>query len=707
MADESNILRDLGGAANFFGREIKGAASAGVAMAGELLNANQSLSAYTNSLATNTKILGSFGKVINGLTKFAEESLTEYQTLTGIGATFGKEMSNIKIAAAEMGMSVKDMTDLLTRNSDTLRSFGGTTDLAISRFNRFSKAMLDSPAGTELRRLGFTASDINETLMVYNELAQQDGLNQRRSTQEQVASARQFAEELDGLAKLTGKQRKELADEMKARRREGDVQAFLMGQSAETQEAFMMATQKIKDTMGPQFEALFQDLMIRGAPITEETRNAFIALGGSADEFEATVASFKSGMQTGEFDNFNSTLTNAQGAFLDNLKTDEARTMAMQSGLSGVADAMAAAYESSYNFANAVDASAEEGATSAATINKLQEQIQAEQLRQTQATGGLIDKTVQMQEALREFTIAATTEVLPRLEAMAVKGIDMFLDRLPPASEIAAQLASGVNTLFDEISGDKGIMNLSGEIQNSADSQVNAIEEGFEALGGEVSEASVKADENAIITQQQLQTAQDANEEAQQQNLEKIVELKEANNRIAELTSQGFSEMEPPMQEAIEKAAAAEAAAKVAAERAEATQRVAESMSHMRRTGSIRGFAEGGRIGAGELGMVGEAGAEFIAGPAQVMSARTSMGVMDNLMKSIKALDTNVQTQNEQAQNGISNSNNYTNLEPKFDAMIGLLSQLVSVEVGAERTAQRTFKATRGLQGNMLRGIGA
>ena len=76
-------------------------------------------------------------------------------------------------------------------------------------------------------------------------------------------------------------------------------------------------------------------------------------------------------------------------------------------------------------------------------------------------------------------------------------------------------------------------------------------------------------------------------------------------------------------------------------------------------------------------------------------------------MKSIRALDTNVQTQNEQAQNSISNSTSYTNLEPKFDAMIGLLSQLVNVEVGSSRTAQRTFKATRGLQGNMLRGIGA
>ena len=703
---EDDQLRNLRGSFNLLGSEMKAAGKAGLAMAGELLNSNQQLSAYTSALEGNSMILGKFGKVINGLTKFAEESLSEYQTLTGIGATFGKEMSNIKIAAAEMGMSVKDMTDLIMNNSDSLRTFGGTTDLAISRFNRFSKNVLDGEFGTQLRRLGFTASDINETLITYNELAMQDGNMQRMSMQEQTQRARDFAVELDGLAKLTGKQRKELADDMKARRREGDVQAFLMGQSAETQEAFMMATQKIKDTMGPQFEALFQDLMIRGAPITEETRNAFIALGGSADEFEATVASFKSGMQTGEFDNFNSTLTDAQGAFLDNLKTDEARTMAMQSGLSGVADAMANAYQSSYDFANAVDASAEGTASSTATIQKLQEQITAEQARQTAATGGLIDKTVQMQEALREFTVAATTEVLPKLESMAIKGIDMFLDRMPPASEIAKQLTAGVNQLFGDGPGSNSLFNLSpGEISTLGDQQIaDAAAAGFESQGGHISEEHDQTRTEILTMQEQAKQAQEtlmnANAELKSQQAE-LASLTEQQShaiqngqfeRAAELQTK-MTEVEASIQQSVQASAQAFTEA-----------RVAEYKLGGR---PIRGFAEGGNIRAGEVGMVGEAGAEFIAGPANVMSARTSMGVMDNLMKTIKALDTNVQTQNEQAQNSISNSTSYTNLEPKFDAMIGLLSQLVNVEVGAERTAQRTFKATRGLQGNMLRGIGA
>ena len=704
---DPNILSDTTGALSLFGRELRGAANAGVAMAGELLNANQSLSAYTSALEGNSAILGNFGKVINGLTKFAEESLAEYQTLSGIGASFGKEMSNIKISAAELGLSVKDMTDLFMQNSDALRTFGGTTDTAIQNFTRISRSLLDSNAGTELRRLGFTAADINENLMVYNELAQQDGLNRTRSTQQQIEGARNFAVELDGLAKLTGKQRKELADEMKSRRREGDVQAFLMGQSAEAQEAFMMATQKIKDTMGPQFEALFQDLMIRGAPITEETRNAFIALGGSADEFEASVAAFKGGMQTGNFDNFNESLTGAQGAFLDYLKTDEARTIAMQSGLSGVADAMGAAYDSSYNFANAVDASADGARNSAAAIETLQQQISEEQLKQMETTGGLLDKTIQMQEALREFTIAATTEVLPRLEKAAVQGIDMFLERMPSADQLAAQLAGGVSSLFDRLdertSGDPFITALPAAMEGVTTAGESAIREAVIANGGEAATAA----EEAQTRDTELANATQA--------------LSDAQANLEDLTAQGFTDMEPPIRAARERVEQAEAALQdvINAGNAQVMQAVQASADAFTRSQVasfqsaqasgrrfLGGFAEGGSIGPSGFGIVGEAGPEFVNGPANVTSARESMSVMQNLLKGIKALDTNVQTQAQNTATAISNTRDSGNVEKKYDTMISLLSQLVNVELGASNTAQRTYRATKGLQGNMIRGLG-
>lgn len=722
---DTNALSNAGGALDIFTREVRGAANAGVAMAGELLNANQSLSAYTSALSANSGILGNFGKVINGLTKFAEESLAEYQTLSGIGATFGKEMSNIKISAAQLGLSVKDMTDLFMRNSDALRTFGGTTDVAISSFTRLSKSFLDSNFGTELRRMGYTAADINETLLVYNELAQQDGLNRTRSTQAQTQSARDFAVELDGLAKLTGKQRKELADEMKARRREGDVQAFLMGQSAEAQEAFMTATQKIKETMGPQFEALFQDLMIRGAPITEDTRNAFIALGGSADEFEASVSAFRQGMQTNNFDAFNDSLTGAQGAFLDNLKTDEARTMAMQSGLSGVADAMAQAYESSYNFANAVDASAEGQESAQETIQKLQQQISEEQLTQMQTTGGLLDKTIQMQEALREFTIAATTEVLPRLEAMAVRGIDMFLERLPSAEQLAQQLSSGVNQLFTNLDERlSGPYNGSVDLRTTPTAGDNQITESVREMGGDVDAAIA---ENAAA-------AEERDRELAQSVVDAETNLREAQDEFAAARAEAEAELQRAQADLLR--ADSENAAEVGARVTEAqtaldsvvqqgNERILSAMNSLNRAAAMMRSpalpttvtgatdwryaprrAKGGKIDTDEVALVGESGAEFVAGPAEVMGARESMNVMQNLFKGIKALDQSVQTQAQSTANTVSNSNNNKSMEAKYDTMIGLLSELLNVEVSASTTAQRTYRATKGLQGNMIRGLG-
>ena len=41
----------------------------------------------------------------------------------------------------------------------------------------------------------------------------------------------------------------------------------------------------------------------------------------------------------------------------------------------------------------------------------------------------------------------------------------------------------------------------------------------------------------------------------------------------------------------------------------------------------------------------------------------------------------------------------------KFDQMIAQLQQLVSIETSSVATQQRSLRATKGLQGNMLKGV--
>ena len=809
------------GALGFFTSTLKDATKASVAIGGELLSGTQKLGAYSAALTGNSNMFTkAIGTVVDGLIKFSESSLEEYQTLTAIGATFGKELSQVKIAAAELGVSVADMTKIIQQNSSALRTFGGTTDQAINRFRAFSKNVLDSELGTELRRLGYTAADINETLLVYQELALQDGNMQRMSAKQQAESARNFAVELDGLAKLTGIQREELANEMKERRRQGDVQAFLMGQSAEVQENFMLATQKISSTMGPQFSKLFQDLLIRGAPITEETRNAFIALGGSADEFEATVANFRQGMNTQNFDQFNQSLIESQGAFADNLKTQEARDIAMLGGLSPISEAMGQAYQSSYDFANSLDAAREGNESAAATLQRLQTQITEEQAVQMANTNNLLDKTIQLQETLRDFTIAATTEVLPRLETMAVQGIDMFIDKLPTSDQIAQQLGGAVENLFSvanamepyreqanaaaiaisdtlinsDLHTNDTAANVAGDLGARVDGVAPPIVEALTANA-----VAAQAEAEAVAARQETAQAalDDANArlvEAEAQRAEAVAASEVAAARLADLTTQGFDNQDPMIRQAQDEATRAASEAERAASIAEATQRVVSSLQGMAAGRPFRGFADGGDILPGEVGMVGEEGVEFITGPANITSAKESSKILGSLTDSIFRLSSNItnikdnenqnslildsisrlssditnikdnENQNSLILDSISrlstsselvNNNNqlaeikssnadlvssfmktaidqitetqtgnqeqitemtsqlttnndrefFTTLNKNVEKMVGLLNILVNVESNAVDIAGRTFRATRSLNGNMLKGV--
>ena len=688
-------LDDLGltgDALKLFGNAASDATKASVGLAGNLLSGSQKISDYSSAITSNTKLLGKFDKVVSGLVQFAENSLSEYQALSGIGASFGKEMSQIKIAAAELGISVEQMTGLFKKNTSALKSFGGTTDQAINRFRSFSASVLDSDLGTQLRRLGYTAEDINGTLLTYNEIAEQDGNMGRRTEAQRAASAKEFAVQMDGLAKMTGKQRQQIEDEMKATRRRGDVQAFLMDKNADEQAAFTLQYQKLADTMGKDAADAFADLAIRGAPTTEATRNAIVAMGPAADQLANAASEFNSGNIAG----FNNAITKAQGATLDYLKTDEARQAAMLGGMSNISSAFGNLYEGTYDLGNAVEGAAGANEDSASVIQDMQTQITQEQARQMEQTGGLLDKTIQVQEAIRDMTVMATTEALPRLEEMAMAGIDKFLAVLPSSQELAKEIGGAVGNLF-----------------NTAEASLYGpeIANAFGSFFPDDPASDTSASENAKFLGAKIDGDTEATLESDQQTRNAVVAAQE---KVAELTDKKTDMLATGLQEAdgaIQGVSKQLAAAKAELLQAQANSYSASQVAQFKKGGNFAGgFANGGRIGANEIGIAGEAGAEFIAGPAQVMSAKTSMGVMQTLVKGVGKLESRVQESSTNSQNQVSSNvvkEMSSNMDSKFDSMIRLLSQLVSVEAGAASTAQRSLRATKGLQGNMLKGIGA
>ena len=717
----NTLLGTLGTASGAAGKALSGTAKAAVGLGGALLTGQQQLSAYSGAIAANTGLFGNtVGKLVDGLSQFAEASLAEYQQLTNVGATFGKEIKDVKVSAAELGLSVEEMTGFLKKNSESLRAFGGTTDLAMARFKAVSTTILDSAElGTKLRQLGFTTADINENLALYGELSDANSRTDRASVEQQAAAAKNLMVELDGLSKLTGKQRDVLADEMKERRRQGDINAFLSGKTAEEQTAFTDKLVELQNTLGKDAADAFVDIALRGAPTTEATRGAMLAMGQGADDLYAAAQQFNAG----DISSFQSSLEAATGAAIDYQNTEQFRQTAMLGGMSNISGAFADASNASYDYKNAVDSVRDGTMTSEEAREQLDEQIRQEQARQMEQTTGIFDKTIGIQEDLRKLTTTVMETTIPHIENVAVAALDKISEVMPNAATIASELAGGINNLFNAAefmdtntevirSGHRNILGQLVQNGQSATSDAEALGATTTATG-EATDATIQG--TATTTQNDVEAARAEVAEANAALDTSVAEL-------ATLTQQGLNALDPPVRAAREAAEAARARIAeaetnlsetivnsidgLAAIQSETMSKVARFQSNPSRyTG---GFAEGGRIGANEYGMVGEAGPEFISGPATVMSANTSMGVMKNLMKGIKSLDNSVQNNGVNGQNTISNNNvaeQMSNLmASKFDTMIQQLQTLVTIESSSVSAQQKTFRATKSLQGNMLKG---
>lgn len=703
MAEEAvggSAISKLLGTLNNTTGGLTGVTKAAVGLGGALLTGQQQLSAYSGAISANTGLFGkSVGKLVDGLSQFAEASLAEYQQLTNVGATFGKEIKDVKVSAAELGLSVEEMTGFLKKNSESLRAFGGTTDLAMARFKAVSSTILDSAElGTKLRQLGFTTADINENLALYGELSDANSRTDRQSVEAQAVAAKNLMVELDGLSKLTGKQRDQLADEMKERRRQGDVNAFLTGKTAEEQTAFTNKLVELQNTLGKDAADAFVDIALRGAPTTEATRGAVLAMGQGADDLYAAAQQFNAG----DIRSFQDSLQAATGAAIDYQNTEQFRQTAMLGGMSNISGAFADASAAGYDYKNAVDSVRDGTMTSEEAREQLDEQIRQEQARQTEQVTGIFDETIKIQENLRTLTTSVMETTIPHIENVAVAALQKITEVMPSADQIAQELSGGINNLFNAAE----FLDTSSEVmrQGHGDILGQLVQNGqsatadAEALGSTVDTNAETTDavvnDTATTTQDDIASARQALEAAQAELMSEIPE-------IAAAAVDRVAAAEDHLSEVIINSVDG-----LAAVQAETMSKIARFQSNPSRyTG---GFAEGGRIGANEYGMVGEAGPEFISGPATVMSANTSMGVMQNLMKGIKSLDSSVQNNGINGQNTISNNNvaeQMSNLmSSKFDTMIQQLQALVTIESSSASAQQKTFRATKSLQGNMLKG---
>ena len=274
----------LGGAFNLLTSAIGATIGSVVGMGKELLAGGNQLTDFAQYLP------------IPGLTALSgllDNQVNLFRELSSTGAAFGNNMFEITRIAGNAAIPQRDFAELLSTQADSLRLFGASVQSGARSFAGMSKEMRQGGIGPQLMAMGFSTQELNENLISYNEMMQVSGRRRYMSDQDLVQGAQAYSRELDKIAKLTGKSREQLAEEMKQKNLDIRRQMAI----AKYGEEFGLRLQQAA-AVSPQFEAALLDMSdgIANDPLTRQ-------LMAQSDTFRQQATNIQN-MTAEEFNNF-------------------------------------------------------------------------------------------------------------------------------------------------------------------------------------------------------------------------------------------------------------------------------------------------------------------------------------------------------------------------------------------------------------------
>ena len=438
--ETSSFLSNIGDAGKTL---LKG----GVDFTGSLATGTAKLSQITDTAAKAMGDLwgplGAISAVGSDMLKFAEGSVDTLEGLSSSGASFNNSILQMNYAASQSRLTLDEFAGLVSKNSEQLVALGGSVTQGAKTFSNMSKAFFDDGLGDDLINMGFTFEEVNESLMNYAETNRRS-LASGAITQEQArSSAASMAKEMDLIAKLTGKNRKEMEAEIQDRMRKGQVQAKLrlleMSGNTKAAENFRLALAEAQKA-GPDAVAALEETFTKGTVVSEAGRRGLVALGDAGNELTNVVNQINAGgAGVGPaLDSFNA-------AVVERVNSVDFLNMASLGGLGGVADAAATVLENAGPYADAVRTSTQGAVDENASRQQILDAVQDMELAalaEQDARDG-ITHTLQMADARMKDTYAAIGQ-----EMYGPNGIATQISNSPMMQDVAKGLE---NTTREEI----------------------------------------------------------------------------------------------------------------------------------------------------------------------------------------------------------------------------------------------------------------
>ena len=199
------------------------------------------------------------GSSISILTGYLDDNIDTWRELSSVGASFNNSIFDMIGSAANSGMELDDFSKMVIKNSEQMAKFGGTVTNGAKFVGDFSKTFRRD-LGSRFFEMGFTIGDINESLIDFMSLESRRSANGLRNDKKTQESAANYTLQLDKLAKLTGIERKQLADRIAQQQTDAGLAARINSLQG-TQRSNLESVIALFDEQLPAFSDGFKDLM--------------------------------------------------------------------------------------------------------------------------------------------------------------------------------------------------------------------------------------------------------------------------------------------------------------------------------------------------------------------------------------------------------------------------------------------------------------
>jgi hypothetical protein len=227
--------------------------------------------------------LGLIAQGFSFLLKILEKAVVEFQAMANAGATFSGGMTELRIKAASVNMTLQEFSKMVQSNSDLFANFGGTVQSGV---NKFTSAMAPfRPGGqfaSSINSLGMTTADAAEYMLTMMKTQQGMTKNGQIDSASLSKMTKNYIQELDGLSRLTGVHRDQLNESVKKAADDQVWMTFLDSLNPNERKAKMDELAMAEATMGRDFAENVTKYQLRGiaAPMNKTAEQMAVASGG-------------------------------------------------------------------------------------------------------------------------------------------------------------------------------------------------------------------------------------------------------------------------------------------------------------------------------------------------------------------------------------------------------------------------------------------